>query len=149
MKPNQPDRQKMVQEAWYSFLTQGYSLEEFRYRRLFSRLPSNPRYRICNAPFKGIGARILRMSIDLRQSALNPNLCNSCEKFAAEYQGGAEVDLTLLFADVRGSTTLAESMSALQSGTHLDPPGDRDLQRSGLRWLGRLERWHGRNCRAG
>lgn len=28
------------------------------------------------------------------------------------HQGGAEVELTLLFADVRGSTTLAEGMSA-------------------------------------
>ncbi len=42
MKPNQPDRQKMVQEAWYSFLTQGYSLEEFRYRRLFFPPPFQP-----------------------------------------------------------------------------------------------------------
>ena len=42
---------------------------------------------------------------------MNPHLCNACELFASEHQGGAEVELSLLFADVRGSTTLAESMS--------------------------------------
>lgn len=42
---------------------------------------------------------------------MNPHLCNACELFAEEHQGGAEVELSLLFADVRGSTTLAEHMS--------------------------------------
>jgi adenylate cyclase len=34
-----------------------------------------------------------------------------CDKFARNYQGGAEVPLTMLFADIRGSTTLAEKMA--------------------------------------
>jgi len=42
---------------------------------------------------------------------MNPQMCNICEQFAREYQGGAEIELSLLFADVRGSTTLAETMS--------------------------------------
>jgi adenylate cyclase len=37
-----------------------------------------------------------------------------CEIWAREYQGGAEIELSLLFADVRGSTTLAESMTPTQ-----------------------------------
>ena len=57
---------------------------------------------------------MVRILLDKRQSNLNPNLCNACEKFAIENQGGAEIELSLLFADVRGSTTLAEKMSALQ-----------------------------------
>jgi adenylate cyclase len=44
---------------------------------------------------------------------LNPQLCNVCEQFARQYQGGAEIELSLLFADVRGSTNLAEAMSPL------------------------------------
>jgi adenylate cyclase len=44
---------------------------------------------------------------------LNPQLCNICEQFARQYQGGAEIELSLLFADVRGSTNLAEAMSPL------------------------------------
>jgi len=43
-------------------------------------------------------------------SGMNPNICNSCEKFAQEHPGGAEIPLSLLFADIRGSTTLAESL---------------------------------------
>ena len=35
---------------------------------------------------------------------------NACDNFAVQHQGGAEVELSLLFADVRGSTTIAEGM---------------------------------------
>ena len=41
-----------------------------------------------------------------------PTVCNYCETIARVYRGGAEVELTLLFADVRGSTTLAERVTA-------------------------------------
>lgn len=44
------------------------------------------------------------------QSRYNPRFCEKCKVF--EQPGGAEVPLTMLFADVRGSTTLAETMSA-------------------------------------
>lgn len=40
----------------------------------------------------------------------NPNWCASCFRFMSTHHGGAEIECTLLFADVRGSTTLAESM---------------------------------------
>lgn len=46
------------------------------------------------------------------QSRYNPRFCEKCKVF--EHPGGAEVTLTMLFADVRGSTSLAESMSARQ-----------------------------------
>jgi adenylate cyclase len=38
-------------------------------------------------------------------------LCNLCEQFAERYHGGAEIELSMLFADIRGSTSLAEGMS--------------------------------------
>jgi adenylate cyclase len=37
-------------------------------------------------------------------------MCNSCEMYARKHPGGAEVELTMLFADIRGSTALAESL---------------------------------------
>ena len=43
------------------------------------------------------------------QSRYNPRFCEKCKVF--EHPGGAEVPLTMLFADVRGSTKLAEQMS--------------------------------------
>ncbi len=46
------------------------------------------------------------------QSRYNPRYCEQCDRF--EHPGGAEIVLTMLFADVRGSTTLAEQMSALE-----------------------------------
>ena len=49
--------------------------------------------------------------IGKRQSSLNPNFCNSCEKSLQKHHGGAEVEVSLLFADIRGSTGLAEQMT--------------------------------------
>ena len=41
---------------------------------------------------------------------MNPSICNSCERFAQEHPGGAEIPLSMLFADIRGSTALAEGL---------------------------------------
>ncbi|MGX9576795.1 adenylate/guanylate cyclase domain-containing protein [Mesorhizobium sp. f-mel] len=41
----------------------------------------------------------------------NPNFCNLCEEFVRTHPGGAEIDLSLLFADVRDSTSMAERMT--------------------------------------
>jgi adenylate cyclase len=48
--------------------------------------------------------------IGKRPSKMNPRFCSACEEFAQEHPGGAEIPLSLLFADIRGSTTLAESL---------------------------------------
>ena len=109
-----PKRDKMVEDTWRMFLTDGQHTKEFRYRHLFGLLPSNPRCRFCNAPFQGLGGTLVRIVYDKRRSRLNPVMCNACENFAEEYQGGAEIELSLLFADVRGSTTLAENMSTAE-----------------------------------
>ena len=42
----------------------------------------------------------------------NPKFCKSCFTAIAKHRGGAEVACSLLFADVRESTKLAERMSA-------------------------------------
>lgn len=108
------DDKNKIENTWYTYLTKGYSTREFRLRRFFRHLPTNPRCRLCNAPFQGIGGSLVKMVFDKRPSNLNPHLCNLCEKFANEHQGGAEVELSLLFADVRGSTALAEGMSPME-----------------------------------
>lgn len=77
---------------------------------MFSALPSDPRCKLCTAPFGGVGGRAMRL-IGRRPSDANPNVCNSCQTALIKYHGGAEVNGTMLFADIRGSTTLAEGMS--------------------------------------
>lgn len=73
----------------------------------FAWLPSSPRCRICRTPFASLGGRVARLA-GYRPSRLNPTLCNSCDDKMPS--GGAEVEITVLFADVRGSTRLAERL---------------------------------------
>ena len=47
---------------------------------------------------------------------MNPHLCNICERFAEENPGGTELEVALLFADIRGSTPLAATMNAYDFG---------------------------------
>ncbi len=98
-----------VEEQWYRMLTEGESIP-LALRRLLRLLPSSPRCKLWNAPFKGWGGFLMHLT-GRDQSRYNPRYCESCERF--EHPGGAEVVLTMLFADVRGSTKLAERVSAL------------------------------------
>jgi adenylate cyclase len=99
-------------EFWLDYLTNG-SPSERRARRLFKRIPRDPRCKICLAPFAGFGAPLMRM-IGKRPSQQSPQMCGTCYSFLAEHHGGTEVEVSLLFADVRGSTTLAEGMTSGQ-----------------------------------
>jgi adenylate cyclase len=76
-------------------------------RRIFRLLPSNPRCKLCNAPFKSWGGSVMRM-IGRPQSKKNPHYCEPCE---FQEPGGAEVVISMLFADIRGSTSIAEKLS--------------------------------------
>ena len=58
--------------------------------------------------------------IGKRPSDGNPNVCNSCQKVLMKHHGGAEVDSSMLFADIRGSTAMAERMSAGEFHTFLN-----------------------------
>jgi adenylate cyclase len=108
--------QKSIDQAWLANLTTGKPDHYFgpigfrKFRKLMKLMPKNPRCKVCNAPFSGIGGKFVKLTFDKEQSTLNPNMCNVCEKYAREHQGGAEVEISMLFADVRGSTTLAEKM---------------------------------------
>ncbi len=95
---------------WRQFLTTGANEFEKRGRRWFAHLPDNPRCKACNAPFEGLGAPLMRVLLGKRQGTRDPRYCNQCEGFMREHPGGAEIDVTMLFADVRGSTALAEKL---------------------------------------
>jgi adenylate cyclase len=97
-----------VEEEWYKMLTEGEPVPRHLYH-LYGLLPSDPRCKLCAAPFKSWGGFIMHL-FGRDQSRYNPRFCQKCEVF--EHPGGAEVPLTMLFADVRGSTQIAEEMSA-------------------------------------
>jgi adenylate cyclase len=104
-------QKQTAEQVWREFLT-GESSGLDRIRKLFRFLPTDPRCKMCNSPFAGLGGVISRKVLGFERSNKNPNICNHCETFARKNPGGAEVELSMLFADVRGSTSLAEKMSA-------------------------------------
>jgi len=84
-------------------------------RTFFAALPSPPRCELCAAPFRGPFTPLLRL-IGKRPLARNPRYCEFCFRFILNKKGGAEVGMSALFADVRGSTPMAEQLGA--AGTH-------------------------------
>lgn len=116
------ERQPKVKQSKQSFSTNNALWKDMltgvhpslrKGRRMLKFLPSNPRCKMCNAPFAGIGSLVSHW-MKKYPSKKNPHFCNTCELFAKDYPGGAEIELTMLFADVRGSTTLAEKMTSTQ-----------------------------------
>ncbi len=81
-----------------------------RTRRWHARIPSSPRCKLCAAPFSGPGSLLMRF-VGRERWAKNPKYCTGCFGMLSSHHGGAEIECSLLFADVRGSTTLAETMS--------------------------------------
>ncbi len=81
-----------------------------RERRRHRRIPGAPRCKTCLVPLGGPAAPMVRVVLKRRPSAKNPNYCDVCEVFVRTHPGGAEVEISMLFADVRGSTALAEQM---------------------------------------
>jgi adenylate cyclase len=70
-------------------------------------LPSEPRCRLCRAPYGGIGGRLMRR-FGFGPSRKNPSLCVTC--FEKAPMGGVEMEIGVLFADVRGFTSMSEDM---------------------------------------
>ncbi|MGD8751134.1 MAG: adenylate/guanylate cyclase domain-containing protein [Anaerolineales bacterium] len=83
-----------------------------RGRQLFGLLPSDPRCTSCLSPFEGWGGTFARTVFNKKRSQTNPLFCTTCEDAAKRTHAGVEVEMSMLFADIRGSTPLAESMSA-------------------------------------
>ncbi len=107
------------QEEMQEFLT-GYSPASALMRRAFRRVPSGPNCKICAAPFAGPGGAVLR-HVGFGRFAGNPTICNFCIK-DLQRMGvqGAEIPVSLLFADVRGSTAIGERLSPTDFRAFLD-----------------------------
>ncbi len=98
---------------WFWFTTSAFDIDK-RLRRIFRMLPRDPRCKFCNAPFQGVGGAIVRALFGKQRSDLNPHFCNMCDEAMRQFPGGAEVEMSMLFADIRGSTALSEKMSPIE-----------------------------------
>lgn len=109
---------KIASEVWHTYLTTGAKIkgmhlpwfEHSFFKPIFRALPAEPRCQICYIPFGGVGGIISKRLLDVKPSNMNPHMCNVCERFAERFPGGTELEVSILFADIRGSTPLAERM---------------------------------------
>ena len=99
-------------EKWWTALLTGDGLEQpmRQVRHAFRLLPADHRCTFCNSPFDGLGAPAMR-ALGRGPSRISSKFCNKCQITASKNIGGVEIEVTLLFGDVRGSTSLAEKMS--------------------------------------
>jgi adenylate cyclase len=96
------------EEGWRRALTDPGMAPQARF---FRSLPSNPRCPLCLAPY-GLPFGPIVHLFGFGRSKRYPQLCNPCFSQMQQHRGGAEVPITVLFADVRGSTGMAERSSA-------------------------------------
>lgn len=95
----------LTSEDWEAY----YRLMSSRSGRLWfallRSLPSGPRCGICGAPFSGVGSRLIK-PLGYRPSRKNPTFCDTC--IEASPPGGMTTEVGILFADLRGFTSLSE-----------------------------------------
>jgi len=104
--PTQDEVSVQDKERWRILLTEGHRPLRIAHQ-VFRYLPSAPRCKVCHNPFGGLGGKLVGL-FGFRRSRKNPNLCtNCCDTLPA---GGAELDVAILFADVRGSTAMGERL---------------------------------------
>jgi adenylate cyclase len=106
-------------QIWHRVLHDGYP-KMMQRRRIFRWMPSASRCSMCFSPFSGASGQLMRRLMRVERSNYNPLLCNNCEDLVRNYPGGAEVEMSMLFADVRGSTTLAEKMTPFEFSRLMD-----------------------------
>src|SRR6266481_7104226 len=97
-----------AEERWHRLLTEGHRPLRIAHL-LFRHLPSPPRCKVCYNPFGGIGGKLVGL-LGFVRSRKNPNLCARCCDMLPS--GGSELDIAVLFADVRGSTSMAERLGS-------------------------------------
>ncbi len=102
-----PVEKEYADQIWHWFLVgDGTCLPDrirhsWKMRRgLYHLLPAKRRCVQCGAPLSGAGALIAGRIIGVRQAALTQHLCNRCEKMILNSEGGAQLELSMLFADI-------------------------------------------------
>jgi len=93
---------------WEALLVKGHEPLKIA-QRIFRRLPRDPRCKLCQNPFGGVAGKMVGL-LGRRPSRKNPNICQYC--FDHLPTGGIEIDIGVVFADVRASTSLGAQSDA-------------------------------------
>jgi adenylate cyclase len=109
------------EQEWHDMLSEP---PELRKKSPLRFIPSNPRCKLCSAPYGYPGALLFRR-FGFAPWEKNPNICRRCFDGMEHHAktcptaledgevSGAEVEASMLFADVRGSSKLARQLSTL------------------------------------
>ena len=97
-------------ELWRTVFADGHPVLAGKQKR-YGMLPKDPRCKLCAAPFAGIGGWLLRRR-GVSVSERNPHYCNACDGFLDAFPGGAEVPMSMMMVDIRGSVVLSSQTSA-------------------------------------
>ena len=116
---DRPTEASHENEAIWRGLLDGTDPVYARTRARLKHVPGNPRCKMCAAPFGAPGKYLMALQ-GRRRWEKNPDYCNLCFDMLTRFHGGAEIEASFLFADVRGSTALAEGMSPRQFSAVLD-----------------------------
>ena len=106
-------------ELWETIFAKGHP-DLSKQHRFHARLPRDPRCRLCLAPFAGWGGWWVRWWGKKKPSARNKHYCNACDGFLDAFPGGAEVELTILFVDIRESVVTAQGMSPAEVSENIN-----------------------------
>jgi adenylate cyclase len=88
-------------------------------RRFLRLLPSSPRCKLCASPFAAPLGPVMRL-VGKAPWPANPKYCSMCFADLTKHHSGAEIECSLLFADVRGSTALAEQLRPIDFRNTMD-----------------------------
>lgn len=117
--PGASEEQPSERESQSRRVLMGTAPEVMYGRRVLRRLPSAPRCKMCAAPFAGPFGPLMRIMGRKRWPA-NPKYCGNCFRELTVHRAGAEIPCSVLFADVRGSTSLAEGMRPMDFRDQMD-----------------------------
>ena len=101
---------KELSPLWHAMLSGDDS--RLRWGRHMFRMLSptaHKRCRLCLAGFDGFSAPLMRV-MGRGPWLRNPHFCAKCEEVFSKERGGTEIDVAMLYADVRGSTELAAKL---------------------------------------
>jgi len=113
------EQNAMTVEQIRSFLT-GENPQLAAQRKRHMRFPTDPRCKMCAAPFGGLGGAAFRM-VGFGRFPGNPSLCKQCiTQMRKNGMSGLEIPVSLVFSDVRGSTAMGERMRPADFHAFLD-----------------------------